>query len=89
MLPDESKIIEATLALIRRMLLEGDVVAGQFHLNQFQPWEMPMEAIVARIKRDWAGLDHEPTGGDVVWFTAKENAAARSPAVPPKRREEI
>jgi hypothetical protein len=74
-LPDESTVVEATLALVKRMLLEWDVVAGQFHLNEFQPWEMPVEAIMARIKREWAGLGHEPTGGDVVWFTAKENIA--------------
>ncbi len=72
-LPDESAVVETTLALIKRLLLEADVVAGQFDLNEFKPWRMPVDAIVARIQREWADLGHEPTGGDVVWFTATEN----------------
>jgi len=68
-LTDESSVVEATLALVKRLLLEGDVVAGQFHFNEFQPWEIPVEEIMARIKGEWAALGQEPTGGDVVWFT--------------------
>ena len=74
-LADESAVAEATLALVKRLLLECDVIAGQFHLSKFTPWEMPVEDIMARIRREWTGLGHEPTGGDVVWFTAKENKA--------------
>jgi hypothetical protein len=74
---DESILVQATLSLIKRLLLEGDVVAGQFHLNEFQPWEIPVEDIIGRIKHEWTKLGHEPTGGDVVWFTAKENKAAQ------------
>lgn len=67
-----SSVVEGTLSLIRRLLVEGDVVAGQFHRNEFHEWGMPVEDIIAKIEREWAQLGHEPTGGDVVWFTASE-----------------
>jgi len=69
---DKSLAIEATLHLIKRLLLEADVVAGQFHSGKFKRWEMPVDAIIAKIQRQWAELGRDPGLGDVVWFTAQE-----------------
>lgn len=74
-LVERAFVVEATLSLIKRLLLEGDLVAGTFDMdidNDFHQWNMPVEDIINKIKRDWAELGHDPTLGDVVWFTRRD-----------------
>jgi hypothetical protein len=75
-IPDPpTNIVDTTLALIKRLLLEGDIIAGNFNTdidNDFHEWKMPIDEIIAKIRREWEELGQDPTGGDIVWFTTSD-----------------
>jgi hypothetical protein len=52
-LSDKSIVRQETLRLIKRLLLEAELTAGQLHQGGVIPWEMPAEKIVQRINREW------------------------------------
>lgn len=71
---DESERMDTTLALVSELLSKDDIVAGQFEKIAedkwvFHIWKMSPEEIVRRIKAEWIQLGHDPTLGDIVWFT--------------------
>lgn len=73
-LPAGASYFEETIKLIERLILEEDVVAGDFATgvaHGFRQWEMPAEATIERIRCEWQLLGHEPTPGDVVWLTKR------------------
>jgi hypothetical protein len=72
---ERSKIVETTLALLRGLLVEGKIVAGTFHGERFQKWEMPVNSIIARIDLEWRKLGRDPNIGEIVWFTASDESA--------------
>lgn len=54
-------------------LLEAGVVEAGFPTRdgeRFEPWLMAASEALSRIEREWAGLNHDPVGGEVVWFRA-------------------
>jgi hypothetical protein len=69
----QERLVERTLTVIRSLLEQG-IIAGQFYDHDFRQWQMPNDQIVDKIKKDWAELGHEPTGGDVVWLTSKDDS---------------
>jgi|APGre2960657505_1045072.scaffolds.fasta_scaffold31731_2 hypothetical protein len=76
---EKSKIFEVTMTIIERLLADGIIIAGNFDTrvdDNFHEWQMPVEEIIAKIKHDWMKLGREPTGGDIVWFTAKDSKAS-------------
>lgn len=70
-LVESAKVLAVTLSVVRKLLGDGRVVAGQFSGNQFKVWEEPVEEIVSRIESEWAQLGRNPTLGEIVWFTAQ------------------
>jgi hypothetical protein len=69
----ESEIFETTLAIVKRLLADGKIVAGNFNTDiddDFHQWKMPVEEIVARIKSEWSELGRDPNLGEIVWFTS-------------------
>lgn len=64
---------QVTLAVIRELLAEKQIVAGVFvdqdeDTAAFVTWPLSAEEAVARIEREWAILGREPSLGEVVWF---------------------
>ncbi len=76
-IPDpQANIVDLTLSLIKRLLLEGDIVAGNFNTevdNDFHEWELPLDELIGRIRREWKELGRDPNIGEIVWFTASED----------------
>lgn len=70
---DDRALIRAkTLGVLRELLDAGLVHAGNPALdgNAFLSWNLSPEETVARISREWNELGHDPSIGDIVWFTA-------------------
>ena len=76
--PDASQedLMEITLSMLRDLLVRGDIVAGfpEAGGRAFKKWDDSPDAIIARIKKEWEELGRDPNIGEIVWFTAKENA---------------
>lgn len=68
---ERSRTTHVTLSIIRKLLQEGSVVAGQFGGNEFKLWNAPPEEIVATIASEWERLGRDPTLGEIVWLTAR------------------
>ena len=76
---DPSALVEETLALVKRLILEGGVIAGSFNTDlddKFHEWNMPVDEIVAKIRREWEKLPGDPNLGDIVWFTSEGEGTA-------------
>lgn len=76
--PEQADVFDVTLSLVKRLLLEGDVIAGHFRKIgekewKFDQWEMPVDEIIDKIGREWRCLGRDPDVSEVVWFTAKED----------------
>lgn len=76
-IPEQDNVFDSTLSLIRRLLVESDVVAGQFRKIgdqkwEFEQWEMPVDKIIGKIGSEWQSLGRDPDISEVVWFTAKQ-----------------
>lgn len=78
---DDSNILKTTLDLVLPFLSEGTIIAGQFvrddefHATpfdgyEFHQWTMATSEVVAKIEAEWKELGHDPSPGEIVWFTA-------------------
>jgi hypothetical protein len=68
----EQDIRSLTIKLVRELLQEKDIHAGQFGAGaKFIIWEMDVDEVVSRIEKEWDELGREPTIGDIVWFVAE------------------
>jgi hypothetical protein len=70
---DGVAVRQATLDVVREILLQGRVVPGDFQdrneqIAVFVPWQLSADEALARIERDWATLGREPIAGEIVWF---------------------
>jgi len=74
----ESQVHTETLALIADLLQSGQVQAGFPDSNgrDFHPWPFSSSVIIDEIKTLWSP-SVSPKPGEIVWFTATANAAAR------------
>ena len=71
-----SKIKDIALVLIRLMLKTGGVRAGFPAANgrDFSSWTLQPDETIERISDEWDRLGREPSGGEIVWFTALPDA---------------
>lgn len=76
-LADESRIVDAVIALIQRLVTEGGVVAGDFRGELFVDWKLPTPTLLIEIEKRWRALGRDPTIGEVVWLTAGNGEAKR------------
>jgi hypothetical protein len=78
---DDSNILKTTLDLVLPLLSEGAIIAGQFvpddkfHASpwagyEFYQWNMPPQEVIAKIEEEWTKVGRDPSGGEIVWFTA-------------------
>ena len=67
---DRSSVIEITLALLRQLLSEGEIIAGQFADRKFHEWKAPPQEIIAKIESEWTNLGRDPDIGEIAWFVA-------------------
>lgn len=78
---DDSNILKTTLDLVLPFLSEGAIIAGQFvrddkfHAGplegyEFHQWNLPPQEVIAKIEEEWTKLRRDPSGGEIVWFTA-------------------
>lgn len=64
------RIFQETMGVVKGLLEQEDIVAGQFQNNLFEVWSFPHDQILARIEAEWRALGREPNLGDIVWFTS-------------------
>jgi hypothetical protein len=69
---DKTDLTNITMALIRKLLVEEGIVAGNFENHKFCVWQESVDETIHKITLEWQSLGREPTIGDVVWFTARE-----------------
>ena len=67
---DHFRILETTLALLRQLLSEGEIIAGQFVDRKFLEWKVPPQEIIAKIETEWVNLGRDPDIGEIAWFVA-------------------
>jgi hypothetical protein len=67
---DQSKIVETTSALLKQLLSEGGIIAGQFVDRKFHEWKMSPQEIVAKIECEWVNLGRDPDIGEIAWFVS-------------------
>ena len=65
---DYPQLRTATIRLLRELLRDRKIEAGQFQNEVFDRWHAPHEQVLERIEREWLDLGREPTLGDIVWF---------------------
>jgi|ERR1017187_3776275 hypothetical protein len=71
-LPEPSQTRQVTLAIIGKLLTDGDIAAGQFEGRDFVKWTAPLEAIISTIGKEWTKLSRDPDIGEIVWLTARK-----------------
>lgn len=75
-------VMPSTISLIGMLVCEKLVIVGNIprYGRHFLPWLGSIEAISARIRRDWLALGRELIPGDVSWLcnTAHDDEVARS-----------
>lgn len=68
---DDRTVKERTLAVLRDLLQAGYIKAGDlvnFKEDTFIQWEMPVDQIIDRIRREWDALGRDPKPWEIVWF---------------------
>jgi hypothetical protein len=65
---------DLSLEVVRQILEDTAIKAGEPAKDgrSFNPWDLSVDEILARIDAEWDSLDGGPTIGDIVWFTAME-----------------
>ncbi|WP_413557962.1 hypothetical protein [Bdellovibrio sp. HCB209] len=58
----------AILEVIRELLDEKSMIAGEIHDGVIKKWKGTSEEIIERIDSEWRKLNRDPDLGDVVWF---------------------
>src|SRR5258708_4524257 len=61
------------LSLARR-LLENGMLVGQPTEDgrHFVSWDLPIDAALQRLEREWTALGRDPDIGEVAWFTSPD-----------------
>lgn len=66
---NENHLRAAAMSCLRDVLERDLVEAGAATSDGgFVPWDLPPEAAVARIEREWEELGRTPTIGELAWF---------------------
>ena len=65
-------IRDATLSVIRRLLLSGRVVVGQYAERGFVRWELAPDESVQRVSEEWRSLGRDPIPGEICWMLGRE-----------------
>jgi hypothetical protein len=69
---DNSDVIATTLDLLRTLLDEQKIVAGNFQNGtNFNMWNISTNEIISKIAGEWKSLGRDPNIGEIVWFTSK------------------
>jgi hypothetical protein len=69
-----------TLELLRFLLTRHLIEAG-FPTPDgkgFDPWTLSPDETIDKIAKEWGKLGRDPSGGEIVWFTAPNSAPKRS-----------
>lgn len=69
---DASLLRKQTIKLIKPLLNNQLIQAGQFSISKFEIWSISSKATINRIEKEWDELGHEPSISDIVWFIATE-----------------
>lgn len=66
-----------TLELLKFLLSRGLVLAGFPAPNgrDFNPWPLSPDETIDKIASEWDKLGRDPSGGEIVWFTAPDKGA--------------
>ena len=72
-----AEIKEVTLELLRfllkrRLILAGFPASGG---RAFEPWDSTPDETIRSISAEWDKLGRDPSGGEIVWFTAPQPIA--------------
>jgi hypothetical protein len=58
--------------VIERLLELPDIGVGQFNESRsFDFWNLSASDVLKKLASEWDALGHEPSIGDIAWFTAK------------------
>ena len=82
---DDSAVREAALDVLRPLLSEERIAAGQFVARcdqaahprdeyRFEIWKKSPEEVILNIETEWAKLGRDPALGEIVWFTSRKQA---------------
>ena len=72
--PDTSEVRNRTTEILRELLEAGLIQPIQYRSDSgvYEPWNLPVSDIIARISAEWDALGREPNPGDIVDFVATE-----------------
>ncbi len=65
---DSNRVRELTLSLIRQLLEDPHVVAGEFVAGKFVRSSESPAILINRIESQWKSGGREPDIGEIVWF---------------------
>jgi hypothetical protein len=68
---EASKIVDATILMLHRLLEANQIVAGTFTGTEFRVADIPVARLMAKIRQDWAQLGRDPQIGEIAWFTSR------------------
>ena len=68
-----------TLELLRFLLTHHLIEAGFPTPNgkDFNPWTLSPDETISKIAKEWDKLGRDPSGGEIIWFTAPDKARSR------------
>ncbi|MGL4879520.1 MAG: hypothetical protein ACRC8K_00460, partial [Waterburya sp.] len=75
---DASLFRKQTIKLIRELLDNQLIQAGQFSTIKFEIWNTSSEETINRIEKEWDELGREPDISDIVWFIATEKGESET-----------
>ncbi len=65
-----SVIVDRTLLMLQRLLERKQIVAGAFTGVEFKVFDIPVVALIEKIRHDWVHLGRDPHIGEIAWFTS-------------------
>ena len=84
----DDEVRDVSVALIRRLLEDGLVRAGDVTDSGFEPWDLPVDAAMERVEREWNALGALPNLGEVCWLDNTEEGERRARELLQNRRQD-
>ena len=73
---DPNEVTELTISLVRELLKDPLVVAGDFVGGKFVRSSESSNELVTRIEAQWKALGRSPDIGEIVWFSLSNSGAS-------------
>lgn len=77
----DQEVMNLSIQTIREVVAEGLMELGDVTDGGFLEWDLPPEASIEKVERDWTALGRHPDLGDVCWLANTPAGDTRANAI--------